>query len=191
MSAPVKINTKQGLQSFNLLALLNILICEYDDWTNKATLTEMTASTVWKDAGHTKTGEGTSFEVAPTTVPILTLENGNTPHGEIISDLTCKITFTLAQISDEVRQYMTDYWTTEGVENAIGKFTKTFSLRLHPSENGTDYSKDIIIPKCSIKVTNGKTSELGQYETMKCEVSAIFDEKSVAGKQILVLTNLA
>lgn len=185
------LNTNTGIQKFSLIALLTVFICERDDWDTKAELVDMTTTPVWKNIGETKTGEATTLEVAATTVPITTVEKGNTPHGEIISDLTAKSTFTLAQVNDTVKQYMTNYYTTNGVENAIGQFTKEFSLRFHPTENGTDYTKDIIFPKCTIKVTAGKTGELGQYETLKCEVSGIFDEEVIAGKQVLVLTDLA
>jgi len=187
-----KINTGVGVNAFDKLALLGVYICKRTDWTTKAQLVDTTTTILWKDLGQAKTGEGANLETTSETVPILTLESGNTPHAQIISDVGFKATVTLAQVNQEVREAVTDYWTAEGIENAIGDLSTIFSVRFHPSENGTDYSKDIIIPSCSIKATETKASELGQYSTLKLEITAMFDSvlTSSNGKPLLVLTDL-
>lgn len=190
MAAPTNLNAKTGIQKFSLISLITLFICERDDWDTKAELIDMTTTPVWKGLGETKQGEETALVTSSTTVPILTVEGGSTPHGEMISDMSCKLNFTLAQVDEVVKQYLTNYYTANGIENAIGQMSKVFSLRIHPAENGADYTKDWIIPKCSIKVDDKKTSKQGEYETLVCEATAIFDNELEAGESILMLTKL-
>lgn len=188
MPAPTKLNTSTGLDRFTMLSLLQIFICEREDWTTKAELIDMTTSPVWKDVGDTK-NEAT-FVTEEVYTPVLTQQGGNSPVVNILSDATTKVTMGLSDVNATVKQYISNVYTATGIELDLGKTAKEFSIRIHPTELGTDYSKDIILPRCSIKVKGNKTSKFGEYEILECEVSSMVEELLVPGKRLLALTDL-
>lgn len=188
--AITKLNTGTGTERFSKIALLSIFICKRSDWTTKAQLVDVGTGSVWKDVGDTKTGQPTTIEGTKEFTPILTHEKGKTPFGNIISDQSLTIKFELAMVNETVKQYVAQEFTSTGIENVIGKLATEYSLRLHASEDGDDYSKDTIIPRCNIKVNVKKTSGYGDYESLPCEASVIFEEDLVAGKSLLTLIDL-
>ena len=104
MPAPTKLNTSTGLDRFTMLSLLQIFICEREDWTTKAELIDMTTSPVWKDVGDTK-NEAT-FVTEEVYTPVLTQQGGNSPVVNILSDATTKVTMGLSDVNATVKQYI-------------------------------------------------------------------------------------
>lgn len=173
------------------LSQMDIYIMGYGDWNkdlNAATDGEATPlpglqwvgeGTKWRRLGKSKDGTTYKFEIAESLTDLMSAEGGGTPEWRIVSGIAATLNdLELIEIDDTVRKTLSNSTddTTGNVVNKIGAIAKEFSIRISPKDSN-DPLDDLIIPRVSIQVTEGKDNTVASPYSMKCNISAMWTNK--------------